>query len=320
MNKLTVSSAPHIRSAARTDRVMLDVIIALLPTTVAGALIFGWQAIATVAICVLSSVLAELVYNLILKKEQTVGDFSAAVTGLLLGLNMPANFTEIWWQCIIGSAFAIIVVKCLFGGLGTNFANPAITGRIFMMVCYTGTVGKAVFPLSYGAELATGATPLGVLSSDNISSLPSLLDMFLGQRGGAIGEVCILALLIGFAYLVIRRVIYFETPLIFIGTVFLITLLVSNDPTFALYQVMSGGLVLGAVFMATDYVTTPITRTGKMIFALGAGLITVLIRLYGAYPEGVSFAILIMNILSPYIEKWTAKRPLGAKSVKEAKK
>ena len=132
--------------------------------------------------------------------------------------------------------------------------------------------------------------------------------------------MCILALLIGFAYLVIRRVIYFETPLIFIGTVFLITLLVSNDPTFALYQVMSGGLVLGAVFMATDYVTTPITRTGKMIFALGAGLITVLIRLYGAYPEGVSFAILIMNILSPYIEKWTAKRPLGAKSVKEAKK
>ena len=320
MNKLTVSSAPHIRSAARTDRVMLDVIIALLPTTVAGALIFGWQAIATVAICVLSSVLAELVYNLILKKEQTVGDFSAAVTGLLLGLNMPANLTEIWWQCIIGSAFAIIVVKCLFGGLGTNFANPAITGRIFMMVCYTGTVGKAVFPISYGAELATGATPLGVLASDNISSLPSLLDMFLGQRGGAIGEVCILALLIGFAYLVIRRVIYFETPLIFIGTVFLITLLVSNDPTFALYQVMSGGLVLGAVFMATDYVTTPRTRTGKMIFALGAGLITVLIRLYGAYPEGVSFAILIMNILSPYIEKWTAKRPLGSKSVKEAKK
>ncbi|MBQ8583100.1 MAG: RnfABCDGE type electron transport complex subunit D [Clostridia bacterium] len=316
MNKLTVSSAPHIRSSSATNRVMLDVIIALLPTAIAGSVIFGWQAIATILICVLSSVLAEFIYNLILKKEQTVGDFSAAVTGLLLGLNMPANFTEIWWQCIIGSAFAIIVVKCLFGGLGANFANPAITGRIFMMICYTGTVGKSVFPIIGSAELSTGATPLVVLGSDNISSLPSLFDMLLGLRGGAIGEVCILALLVGFVYLVVRKVIYFETPLIMIGTVFVLSLLVSNDPVYALYQVMSGGLILGAVFMATDYVTTPINRTGKMIFALGAGLITVLIRLYGSYPEGVSFAILLMNILSPYIEKWTAKRPLGAKRVK----
>ena len=214
---------------------MLDVIIALLPTAIAGSVIFGWQAIATILICVLSSVLAEFIYNLILKKEQTVGDFSAAITGLLLGLNMPANFTEIWWQCIIGSAFAIIVVKCLFGGLGANFANPAITGRIFMMICYTGTVGKSAFPIIGSAELSTGATPLVVLGSDNISSLPSLFDMLLGLRGGAIGEVCILALLVGFVYLVVRRVIYFETPLIMIGTVFVLSLLVSNDPVYALY-------------------------------------------------------------------------------------
>ena len=288
---------------------MLDVIIALLPTTVAGAVIFGWKALLVIFSCVASSVLAEYVFNLICKKEQTVADLSAVVTGLLLALNLRAD-TPVW-QCIVGAVFAIIVVKCLFGGLGCNFANPAITGRIFMLICFTGTVGGGMNPTL--VDFTATATPLEAMKNGSYEQLPSMLDMFLGLRGGAIGEVCAAALIIGFVYLVIRRVIHFETPLIFVGTVFLLSLIITNDLTAALYHVLGGGLILGAVFMATDYVTTPLTRSGKMIFAVGCGLITVLIRFFGSYPEGVSFSILLMNILSPYIEKWTAKRPLGGK-------
>ena len=216
------------------------------------------------------------------------------------------------WQCVVGSVFAIIVVKCLFGGLGCNFANPAITARVVLLVSFAKSLsGGAVPKLSRAPELVSGATPLDVLADGG--KLPSLLDMFLGLRGGAIGETCTLALLVGFIYLVVRKVIKFETPLIFIGTVFVLALIVTNDLSASLYHVLSGGLVLGAVFMATDYVTTPITRTGKMIFAFGCGLITFLIRFYGSYPEGVSFAILFMNILSPYIERWTYKTALGGK-------
>ncbi len=288
---------------------MLDVIIALLPTTVAGAIIFGWKSLLVIFSCVASAVLSEYLFNLICKKEQTVTDLSAVVTGLLLALNLRAD-TPVW-QCIVGSVFAIVVVKCLFGGLGCNFANPAITGRIFMLVCFTGAVGGGMNPTV--VELNTAATPLEAMKNGSYDSLPSLFDMFFGLRGGAIGEVCAAALIVGFLYLVIRRVIKLETPLIFVGTVFLLSLIITNDPVKALYHVLGGGLLLGAIFMATDYVTTPITRTGKMIFAVGCGLITVLIRFFGAYPEGVSFSILLMNILSPYIEKWTAKRPLGGK-------
>ena len=212
--------------------------------------------------------------------------------------------------------FAIVVVKCFFGGLGCNFANPAITARIFLLVCFTGNLAGDVDPYDWSTfgqkvELTSSATPLDVIEKGG--ELPSLLEMFLGYRGGAIGETCIAALLIGFIYLVVRRVIHFETPLIFIGTVFVLSLIVDNSFTVALYQILAGGLVLGAVFMATDYVTTPITRSGKMIFAVGCGLITFLIRYFGNYPEGVSFSILLMNILSPYIEKWTAPRALGGK-------
>ena len=310
MNKLIVSSSPHIRSTATTPRIMLDVLIALLPATVAGCVIFGWRALLVIAACVASSVAAEFVFNLIVKKEQTVGDLSAAVTGLLLALNLRADAPI--WQCVIGSVFAIVVVKCLFGGLGCNFANPAISGRVFLLICFTGTLGGGAVPvLSRAPELVSGATPLSVMQ--NGGELPSLLDMFLGLHGGAIGETCAAALILGFIYLVVRRVIHFETPLIFVGTVFVLSLIVDNSFTAAAYQVLAGGLLLGAIFMATDYVTTPITRTGKMVFAVGCGLITFLIRSFGNYPEGVSFAILFMNILSPYIEKWTAKRPLGGK-------
>ena len=310
MNRLSVSSSPHIRSSATTNRIMLDVIIALAPAAIAGCVIFGWRALAVIATCVASAVLSEFLFNVIVKKQQTVSDLSAAVTGLLLGLNLHANAPI--WQCVIGSVFAIIIVKCLFGGLGCNFANPAITARIFLLIAFTGTLsGGAIPKLSTSPELVSGATPLNVLK--NGGELPDVLDMLLGLRGGAIGETCVFALLIGFIYLVIRKVICFETPLIFIGTVFVLTLIVENSFQSALYQIISGGLMLGAIFMATDYVTTPITRSGRMIFAFGCGLITFLIRFFGTYPEGVYFAILFMNILSPYIEKWTQKRALGGK-------
>lgn len=308
MNKLSVSSSPHIRSSASTKRIMLDVIIALMPALIAGIVIFGWRALAVVATCVASAVISEFLFNIIAKRTQTIDDLSAALTGLLLGLNLHAGAPI--WQCVIGSVFAIIVVKCLFGGLGCNFANPAITARIFLLICFAGTLGGGAVPkLSASPELVSGATPLSVLK--NGGELPELWEMLLGLHGGAIGETCSAALIVGFIYLVLRGVIKFETPLILVATVFVLSLIVENDATVALYQMLSGGLLLGAIFMATDYVTTPITRSGRMIFAFGCGVITFLIRYFGNYPEGLSFAILFMNILSPYIESWTKKAALG---------
>ena len=312
MKRLVVSSSPHIHTTNSTTRIMLDVIIALLPAAIAGVLIFGWGALIVIGVCVISAILSEMLFNMAVGKKQTVGDLSAVVTGLILALNLRADAPA--WQCVLGTAFAIVVVKCLFGGLGCNFANPAITGRIFLVICFTSTIGGGARPLvSSAPELVSGATPLEIMKGEDIVGLPSLLDMFLGFKGGAIGEVSIIAILIGFIYLVARGVIHFETPVIFVATTFVISLIITNDPILAVYHVLAGGLVFGAVFMATDYVTTPITRTGKMIFAVGCGLITALIRFYGAYPEGVSFSILLMNILSPYIEKWTAPGALGGK-------
>ena len=313
MNKLIVSSAPHIRTKKDTPGVMLDVIIALLPTLIAGVVIFGLRALLVVATCVLASVVSEFLFNIIVKKNQTIFDLSAIVTGIILGLNLRADAPV--WQCIVGSVFAIIVVKCLFGGLGQNFANPAVTARVFLLICFSNTLAGGARPIiSSNPDLVAGATPLSVIAEGG--ELPALKDMFLGLRGGAIGEACILAIALGFIYLVARGVINFEIPVIMVGSVFILSLLVGGDATTALYQILSGGLVFGAVFMATDYVTTPITRTGKMIFALGCGLITFLIRQYGGYPEGVSFAILFMNILTPYIESWTKPRALGKRGNK----
>ena len=305
MEKLTVSSAPHIHSGASGRRIMLDVIIALLPATIASVVIFGLNALLVIAACVIGAVAAEVLFCLIARQKQSVGDLSAVVTGLLLGLNLSASVPL--WQCVIGAVFAIVVVKCLFGGLGRNFANPAITGRVFMLLAFSSVAGGANPAI---VELETSATPLELLSAGS-EQLPSLLDMFLGLRGGAVGEGCIIALLIGFAYLLIRRVIKWHTPVIFIGTVFVCYLVATGDFTFALYEIMAGGLFIGAIFMATDYVTTPINDKGRMVFALGCGLITFVIRYFCAYPEGVSFSILAMNILTPYIEKWTANKPLG---------
>lgn len=313
MNKLIVSSSPHIRTKHDTPRIMLDVVIALLPALIAGTLIYGLRALCVVLTCVLTSIVSEYIFNLITKREQTVFDFSAVITGLILGLSLHADAPI--WQCVIGSVFAIIVIKCLFGGLGANFANPAATGRVFLLICFSSTLAGGAAPkIAYEPDLVAGATPLTQLAEGK--ELPNIIDMLLGSRGGSIGESCMIALVIGFVYLVIRGVIHFEVPVIMVATVFILYLIVTGDVNVALYQVLAGGLVFGAVFMATDYVTTPATRVGKMIFAFGAGLLTFLIRMYGSYPEGVSFAILFMNILSPYIENWTKPKALGKRGSK----
>lgn len=306
MEQLITTSSPHIHSGASSRRIMLDVIIALLPASVAAVAIFGLKALAVLAVCVVSAVAAEALFNVLVHKPQTVGDCSAVVTGLLLGLNLSANVPL--WQCAVGSVFAIVVVKCLFGGLGRNFANPAIAGRVFMLLAFSAVAGGA---MPAGAELVAGATPLELLPAGVSDQLPSLWEMFIGLCGGAVGETCAAALLLGYVYLVVRKVIKWYVPAIFIGTVFVCCFAASGDVVLALYEILAGGLFLGAIFMATDYVTTPITERGRMLFALGCGIITFIIRWFCRYPEGVSFSILIMNILTPYLEKWTARKPLG---------
>ena len=302
-NDLILSVSPHIRSNITTRRIMLDVVISLLPAAIAGTMIFGIRSLAVIAVCVASAVISEYLFNKAAKKPNTITDLSAIVTGLLLSLNLPAN-TPLW-QAAVGAAFAIIFVKCVFGGIGQNFANPAITARIFMLVAF-GSMSSAAFPKNIDA--VSSATPLSVLQNGGDVKITDLL---LGTRGGSIGETCTVALVIGGLYLLFRKVISWHTPVIFVATVFLFTFAVKGDAFTALEYTLSGGLFIGAIFMATDYATTPVTKWGKVIFGIGAGLLTVLIRLWGVYPEGVSFAILLMNILTPYIDKWTAKKPFG---------
>ena len=303
MAKLTVSAAPHIHSGASTNRIMLDVIIALLPATAASVIIFGLKSLIVIAACVITALVGEALFNIVTKRKQTIGDLSAVVTGLLLALNLSTNVPA--WQCVVGTLFAIVCVKCLFGGLGCNFANPAITGRVFMLVAFSAVAGGANPTI---VELTTSATPLEQLGKGETMEL---MDLFLGLHGGAIGETCILALILGFVYLLVRKVITWHTPVVFIATVFVLYLAFTGDVMMAVSQILAGGLFIGAIFMATDYVTTPITTRGRVLFALGCGVITFIIRYFCAYPEGVSFSILIMNILTPFIEKWTAKEPLG---------
>ena len=302
--QLKLSVSPHIHSGRSTRGIMLDVLIALLPVTAAGAAIFGLRSLLVVAFTVAACVGFEALFNLIAKKPIPVKDLSAAVTGLLLGLNLPANIPL--WQCAVGALFAIVVVKGLFGGLGANPVNPAITARVFMLVSF-GSLGNSPLPLDQQTvDAVTGATPL---ASEEATSL---LDLLLGLHGGAIGETCAIALLVGGIYLVMRRVITWHVPVAFVGTVFLTSFLMEGmSATAALAAVLSGGLLIGAIFMATDYVTSPPTPWGKIIFGLGAGLITFLIRYFGKYPEGVSFAILFMNILTPYVMSWTRRRVFG---------
>ena len=298
-NQLTLSVSPHIHSGRSTRRIMLDVLIALLPVTIAGTVIFGLRSLLVVAVTVAACVGFEALFNLLAKKPIPVDDLSAAVTGLLLALNLPANIPL--WQCVVGALFAMVVVKGLFGGLGANPVNPAITARVFMLVAFA-SMTKAAFPV----DAVSSATPL---ASEEATSL---MDLFLGNHGGAIGETCAAALLLGGLYLIVRRVITWHTPVAFIGTVFLASFFMEGmDATAALAAILSGGLLIGAIFMATDYVTSPVTPMGRLFFGIGAGLITFLIRYFGVYPEGVSFAILFMNIITPYIILWTRRRIFG---------
>ena len=259
--RLKLSVSPHIHGGRSTSRIMLDVLIALLPATIAGTVIFGLRALLVVAVCVASCMMFEFLFNLIRKKEQTVTDLSAAVTGLILALNLPAEIPL--WQCVVGSLFAIVVVKCIFGGIGCNVVNPAIAARVFMLVSF-GSMVAVTKPVI--VELESGATPLVQIQNGNA---PSILDSFLGLTGGTIGETCALALLIGFVYLLVRKVITWHIPVSIIATVFVFSFFAEGfDVLGALSLILSGGLMLGSIFMATDYVTSPTTPWGKLIFGV----------------------------------------------------
>ena len=294
--QLVVNFAPHIRANHSTKTIMRDVIIALIPAMIAAVVLYGPYTLAVVAVSVITAVVAEYLMERILKKKNTIGDLSAVVTGILLAYCLPAGCPL--WLAAFGSGVAIVVVKQMFGGLGQNFANPAVTGRIILFVSFATFMTD--WTTGYPDAIA-GATPLA-------TGTASYMDLFLGRVGGCLGETCKLALLIGVAYLLVKKIITWHTPVCFVGTVFLLSAAVGQDPV---YAILSGGVFLGAFFMATDYVTTPSTKLGRAIFGIGCGGITVLIRAFGSYPEGVSFAILLMNILSPHIERWTASKSFG---------
>ena len=308
MNNMIVSVSPHIRSKVSTSTIMRDVLIALCPALIAGIIIFGVRALAVAVVCVATAVFFEWAFEKICKRPNTVGDLSAAVTGLLLALNLPVDIP--FWQAAFGSLVAIVVVKQLFGGIGYNFANPAITARIVMLIAFSGTMTTWAIP--HFSDAVSSATPLVALKAGAADA--TIGQLFLGTVGGCLGETSALALLIGGIYLIAKKVITWHAPVAFIGTVFVLSL-IKGGFGFAVAEIFAGGLFLGAFFMATDYVTTPSTKWGRLIFGIGCGLITCLIRFFGNYPEGVSFSILFMNILTPYISKWTATKPLGGAKI-----
>lgn len=305
-NKLIVAPSPHIRANATTAKIMRDVVIALVPAGIAATFIFGVRALMLMAVCVLSSVAFEYLFERITGRKNTINDYSAVVTGLLLSYNVPVTLP--FWMAIIGAFFAIVVVKQLFGGIGKNFANPAIVGRIFLLIAFATPMTNWLVPkvTDGGIDLVAGATPLALMAGGQAP--PELTSMLLGLRGGCIGETCILALLIGGVYLIARKVITVTVPLAFLGTVAVGAMLFGVDP---LYHLLAGGAVLGAFYMATDYTSSPVTEKGRLIFGIGCGLITIVIRVFGSYPEGVSFAILLMNIITPHIDKLTKTKPFG---------
>ena len=315
--KLVVGASPHLRTKDTTSRIMLDVIIALIPALAASIALFGPRVLAVVATTVISAVASEYIARKVMKRHNTIGDLSAVVTGLILAFNLPVTIPL--WMAAVGSIFAIIVVKQFFGGIGQNFANPAIVARIILLLSFGKAMGTWTAPLSWKTDAVTTATPLAILGGESDAEMPALLDMFLGIRGGCLGETCAVALIIGGIYLVARKVISLKIPVSFIGTVAVIMLIAGKgDLEFVAQQLMSGGLLLGAIFMATDYSTSPLKSDGKIVFGIGCGLLTALMRLFAAMPEGVSFAILIMNLLVPHIETITAPKPFG--TVKEKKK
>lgn len=315
LEKLVVASSPHIRAGETVDRLMWQVIIALLPATAVSVYFFGMRSLCLIITGVVTAVLTEALVEKSLSREVTIADGSAALTGLLLAFNVPANAP--WWMVAVGSAFAIAVVKQVFGGLGANFVNPALASRAFLLAAWpTHMTGQLPLPL----DTMTGATPLAILDGTASGTLPTYLDLFIGNVSGVLGETSALALLVGAAYLLWQKVIDWRIPAGFIGTVALLTWmfggrdgLFTGDP---LYHVLAGGLILGAFFMATDYVTSPITSRGRLIFGIGCGFITVLIRLWGGYPEGVSYSILLMNLVVPFLDRWTQPRVYGTARVR----
>ena len=306
--KLTVASSPHIRGNFKTRRIMLDVVIALLPAMVVGICMHGIRSLLVTVVAIASCVGSEWLYSLVTKKRNTIVDGSAVVTGMLLAMTLPA--TVPYWLVIVGSAFAIIFVKALCGGLGQNIFNPALSARGFMML-----IAPAYMARFEGLDGVTAATPLHHMV---MPSLPeeSILDMFLGICPGSIGEVSALALLIGGAYLVYRKVISVRIPAAYLGTVAVLTLAFSKtgDPvSWMLYSLFSGGVMLGAIFMATDYATSPVTPVGQIIYGIGCGVLTVIFRYFGLFPEGVTYAILLMNAFVWLIDRYTAPRRFGVK-------
>ncbi len=299
---LNVSSSPHIRHSETVTGIMGDVIIALMPAAVYGCILFGLRAAAVLAVCVLTAVLSELLWDKALKKPNSVKDLSAVVTGLLLGMNLPPTLPL--WQAAIGSVFAIIVVKQMFGGIGCNFANPAIAARIVLLVSFPSSMTRFIEPVS---DVVTSATPLGYING-TVSEAFTFKSLFFGMHAGSIGETSAFLLLVGGVYLMLRRIISPVIPACFIGTVALFSLISGQDIA---VSVLGGGLILGAVFMATDYTTSPVTALGKAVFGVGCGVITFVIRKFGSLPEGVSYSILIMNILTPYIDRFTLSKPFG---------
>ncbi len=327
---MLVTSNPHIKSPIDTTKIMLCVIVALIPSLLASTAIFGPRALILTAVCIAASVFFEWGYEKLLHKETTVRDLSAVVTGLILAMNLPVTFP--YWMAVIGCFIAIIIVKQLFGGLGQNFANPAITARIVLFISFASQMSVWSDPskakVLTAADAVTGATPLGIfnMTSGTIADKTeaaqgsfSNMQMFLGTTGGSMGEVCALALLIGGLFLILMRIISPATPLAFLGTIAVISLIAGSDPV---WQICAGGAMLGAFFMATDYATTPTTTGGKIVFGIGCGLITMIIRLFGSYPEGVSFSILLMNLLTPHIDHIFEKVLYGnpAKERKKAEK
>ena len=310
MSKLISTVSPHFRGRRTTQSIMLDVLIALVPAVIASVIFFGLRSLLVLVDCVAVSVAAEWGFEKLCKKENTLSDLSAVVTGVILALNLPVTIPL--WQAALGSVIAIVVVKQLFGGIGQNFANPAATARIILMIAFSGTMTHWLSPQAFCmmpdyVDAVSCATPLTMIAKGETASLPSYLDMFLGNMGGSMGETSALALLLGGIYLLARRVITWHTPVAFIGTVAVMSFVCGQD---VLAQLLSGGLMIGAIFMATDYSSSPSTKWGKIIYGVGCGLITILIRFWGNFPEGVSFALLIMCILTPYIEKLTRAKPL----------
>lgn len=317
---LQVSSSPHIRDSVTTRRLMLDVLIALIPSLIASTYIFGYRVLIVTALTTGTAVLFEYLSRKLMKRYDSIGDMSALVTGLLLAMNLPPTIPL--WIPVVGSFIAIVIVKQIFGGIGQNFLNPALAARVILMLSYPAAMTRwailadrarqasstVVVAAAGQVDLIATATPLYIMQ--NNGTMPSYLDMFIGLKGGCIGEVSVLALLIGAVYLIVRKVINLWIPLTYIGTVAVITAIAGQNP---LYHVMSAGLIIGAFFMATDYVTAPVTRNGQIVFAVGCGILTALIRLFGSMTEGVSFAILLMNILTPHIENWTKPVPFGGR-------